>query len=188
MGCWWMGALPLKAGLSHLRGGLGQLGKKHLVCPSVPPKVWLECRAWQGWAVPGKCQQTSFWHLYMRSKHNPSTVPMSCFCQEKSFVTLSSCCSASPAGLAWIALTPAVPAGAARQSRALCTSWQVLPRAEQLRSRLKPCLAVGFSFSSSLFLRAAAAFFMFLFHSWGCSRGGGGGGGDLGGSCFSESC
>lgn len=111
--------------------------------------------------MPGKCQQASFWHLYMRSKHNPSTIPMSCFCQEKSFVTLSSCCSASPAGLAWIALTPRVPAGAARQSRALCTSWQVLPRANQLCSRLERCLAVSFSFSSSLFLGAAAAFLCF---------------------------
>lgn len=43
----------------------------------------------------------------------------------------------------------------------MCTSWQVLPRAKQLRSRLKRCLAVSFSFSSSLFLRAAAAFLCF---------------------------
>lgn len=55
---------------------------------------------WKGCGMPGKCQQASFWHLYMKSKHNPPTIPMSCFCQEKSFVTLSSCCSASPAGLA----------------------------------------------------------------------------------------
>lgn len=60
---------------------------------------------WKACGMPGKCQQASFWHLYMRSKHNPPTIPMSCFCQEKSFVTLSSCCSASPAGLAYIALT-----------------------------------------------------------------------------------
>lgn len=51
-----------------------------------------------------------------------------------------------------------MPAGAARQSSALCTSWQVLPRAKQLRSRLERCLAVRFSFSSRLLLRAAAAF------------------------------
>lgn len=111
---------------------------------------------WKGCGVPGKCQQASFWHLYMRSKHNPPTIPMSCYCQEKSFVTLSSCCSASPAGLAYIALTPRVPACAARQSAALCNSWQVLPRVNQLWSRLKRCLAVSFSFSSSLFFRAAA--------------------------------
>lgn len=116
---------------------------------------------WKGCGMPGKCQQASFWHLYMRSKHNPPTIPMSCFCQEKSFVTLSSCCSASPAGLAYIALTPWVPACAARRSGALCKSWQVLPRVNQLWSRLKRCLAVSFSFSSSLFLRAAAAFLCF---------------------------
>lgn len=142
---------------------------------------------WKGCGMPGKRQQASLWHLYMRSKHNPPTIPMSCFCQEKSFVTLSSCCSASPAGLAYIAVTPWAPAHAARQSDALCKPWQVLPRVKQLWSRLKRCLAVSFSFSSSLFLRAAAAFFFFmlLFHSWGCSRGGGGG---LGGSVFSGNC
>lgn len=56
-----------------------------------------------------------------------------------------------------------MPAGAVRQSCVLCTSWQVLPRAKQLRSRLKRCLAVSFSFSSSLFLRAAAAAFLCFF-------------------------
>lgn len=35
------------------------------------------------------------------------------------------------------------------------------PTCQELRSRLQPCLAVSFSFSSSLFLRAAAAFFCF---------------------------
>lgn len=133
-------------------------------CVSCPSKSSVEVLGhWKGCGMPGKCQQASFWHLYMRSKHNPPTIPMSCFCQEKSFVTLSSCCSASPAGLAYIALTPWVPVCAVRQSGALCKSWQVLPRLNQLWSRLKRCLAVSFSFSSSLFLRAAAAFLCFSF-------------------------
>lgn len=163
MGCW---VLPIKGWIIPLERRACFLGEKHLVCPSVCPSQSLvgALGRWQGSSVPAKCQQASFWHLYMRSKHNPSTIPTSCLCQEKSFVTLFFLLySASPAGLAWIALTPRVPAGAARQSRALCTSWQVLPRAEQLCSRLEPCLAVSFSFSSSLFLGAAAAAFFFFF-------------------------
>lgn len=47
--------LCIMAGSCHLRGGLGRLGRKHLVCPSVPPKVWLKC-----WAAgrAGVCQES----------------------------------------------------------------------------------------------------------------------------------
>lgn len=50
VGCWWM-VLSIKG----WRGGLGQLGKEHPVCPSVPPKVWLKC-----WAAgrAGACQES----------------------------------------------------------------------------------------------------------------------------------
>lgn len=93
--------LCIMAGSCHLRGWLGRLGRKTSCVSFCPSKSLVEVLGrWKGWGVPGKCQQASFWRLYMRSKHNPSTIPMSCFCQEKSFVTLSSCCSASPAGLA----------------------------------------------------------------------------------------
>lgn len=109
------------------------VGKETSCVSFCPSKRLVEALGrWKGCGMPGKCQQASFWHLYMRSKHNPPTIPRSCFCQEKSFVTLSSCCSASPAGLAYIALTPRVPACATRQSGALCKPWQVLPRVKQL--------------------------------------------------------
>lgn len=159
--CWWMGTFH-----GHWIMPCGRrvwsVGEETSCVSFCPSKSFVKVLGhWKGCGMPGKCQQASFWYLYMRSKHNPPTIAMSCFCQEKSFVTPSSCCSASPAGLAYIALTPCVPACAVRQSGALCKSWQVLLRVNRLWSRLKRCLAVSFSFLSSLFLRAAAAFLCF---------------------------
>lgn len=141
--CSWLGAVPDREArpwcgcwaVPRERGWVGWA--RNILCVRLSlQSLGLVVGRWKGCGMPGKCQQASFWHLYMRSKHNPATIPRSCFCQEKSFATLSSHCSVSAASLGYIALTPWAPARAARQSSAFCESWQVLPRVKQLWRRL----------------------------------------------------